>query len=378
MLLDKLSRHFKKVYYIASTASDKSNLYVDGESVYSYIVKAENVELVEIVPEGEVANLLKKVKIMIENQIRIKKIVKAADLVYIFVPGYSSLITSFIARFYRKTYFLYCGSYWRETGPLRLEALTSVSIVKKCIFRFYPLLENYVAKKAVFSLVVGKKLLHCYKNVSRFVYEAVPRVQFKCSSLSKCKTRMCLKKNIAILYVGPVKRNKGIKYLINAIHYLDMENFQTNLQLVGTIDVAYKAELNKIISDLGLDKRIKFVGYISDANKLQRYYIESDIFVIPTLGEGFPRVIYEAMLFGSPVVATDIDSIRATLGSDGFVTLVPPRNSRKISNAIIELCTDNRLYKKRAEGAMTFAKRKLRGDPVGQLIVLLKHHSLYY
>ena len=63
----------------------------------------------------------------------------------------------------------------------------------------------------------------------------------------------------------------------------------------------------------------------------------SDIFILPSLQEGFPTVIPEAMACGKPVVATKVGGVPEAIYSDELGILVPPKDSESLSWAILEV-----------------------------------------
>jgi len=92
-----------------------------------------------------------------------------------------------------------------------------------------------------------------------------------------------------------------------------------------------------------LEDIIKFKGRIGD-NELINLYRSSQAFILPSLSEGCPTVILEAMYFGLPVVTTNIPGIREHFKESTF--LVPPRNEKKMANAILKLINSNNLRKR--------------------------------
>ncbi len=116
------------------------------------------------------------------------------------------------------------------------------------------------------------------------------------------------KEQYEILFLARVEYPKGIADLIHAVDILvkqGMQNF--HLSIVG-----YGPEfeiVQKIIQELDLNPYVKLVGLITDTELIRKYYIESDIYICPSHHEGFPRVLYEAMIFGTPIITTMVGSI---------------------------------------------------------------------
>jgi glycosyltransferase involved in cell wall biosynthesis len=99
--------------------------------------------------------------------------------------------------------------------------------------------------------------------------------------------------------IGRIERRKGQKYLIYAMRHID----NASLILVGGGDKGYIRRIQNLCKEFGISDHVFFTGYRDDIPSLLK---DIDIFVFPTIkGEGFPRVILEAMASRKPVVATD-------------------------------------------------------------------------
>lgn len=137
-----------------------------------------------------------------------------------------------------------------------------------------------------------------------------------------------------ILYVGTLRSIKGIKYLIDAMKIISQYCPNTRLLLVG--DGEKRKSLENLVDELDLGQRITFVGRVSNKD-VPKYMASSDVFVLPSLSEGFPNVILEAMASGLPIVATKIRGLPEIIceGINGY--LVEPKNSGEIAEKIIYL-----------------------------------------
>jgi len=373
-LIDQLAEYFEHIYYVVADTDKNSSLYYNGKSIYSYRIKSKNVALVRIEPTYLTRNFFVRCFITLKNQFVISKVIKNTDLIYIFMPGFSGLFSAFIAFFYRKKYFFYFGSDWHETGLLRLNWRGNVRIFIRFIYNLYIILEKFVVKNARFCLVAGKKLFDYYSRLKNSTYETVPLVQFN-TSFSQHRdlsTMRQLDGQVNLLFVGPVTAKKGVEYLIRSVDILLKKNISVKLLLVGSIEQSYRKKIDTYLKADNLAKAIEFKGYVSDVTKLIDYYLNSDIFILPTLGEGFPRVIYEAMLSGLPVIASDIPSIRENFDGKEPALLVPPENPQAIADTVIELCRNGELRKTKIKAGFKFAEMKLSGNPAEQLVCLIK------
>jgi glycosyltransferase involved in cell wall biosynthesis len=99
----------------------------------------------------------------------------------------------------------------------------------------------------------------------------------------------------------------------------------------------YLGHLLNLADRLGVRGRLVFVGEQED---VAPFVDAMDVFVLPSLTEGLPLTVLEAMAVGKPVVGTDVGGISEAVrhGETGFV--VPPRDPRKLAEALIGLLGD--------------------------------------
>jgi glycosyltransferase involved in cell wall biosynthesis len=141
-----------------------------------------------------------------------------------------------------------------------------------------------------------------------------------------------------LLYVGHLTEGKGVSYLLKAMAGLD-SRLLSRLMLVVVGDGPERKMLERLSVELGIDGHVRYTGRMPPAEVLT-WYAVADIFVLPSLSEGRPTVINEAMATGCAIVATDISGIpeQVTDGYNGF--LVPPRDSAALREKIAYLAGD--------------------------------------
>lgn len=134
-----------------------------------------------------------------------------------------------------------------------------------------------------------------------------------------------------VLYVGHLTQLKGLKYLVNAIPKILSKHSDALFVFAG--EGPLRKELDDFVKINRLQNKIKLLGAIN-YNHLIQWYSISDIFVLPSLTEGRPTVIYEAMACEIPIVATDVGGISEQVedGYNGFV--VEPKNSKQLVDKI--------------------------------------------
>lgn len=134
-----------------------------------------------------------------------------------------------------------------------------------------------------------------------------------------------------LLYVGPLAERKGLKYLIGALPTILEKHPDTGLVLVGGGD---NENLVQLAERIGVRDRVSFEGFVPE-NVLPDYYRAADVFVFPSLLEGFGMVLVEAMASGLPVVSTTATAIPEVVGDAGL--LVPPRDEDAFASAVSSL-----------------------------------------
>lgn len=109
-----------------------------------------------------------------------------------------------------------------------------------------------------------------------------------------------------LLYVGRIEERKGIRDLLAAACHLDEWGLPFTLTLVGHCPDpdAWPRGLPPSVV-----QRVRLVKAVTDFDQLIPYYRAADAFVLPSHDEGFPRVLYEAMALGVPILTTFVGSI---------------------------------------------------------------------
>ena len=138
---------------------------------------------------------------------------------------------------------------------------------------------------------------------------------------------------LRLLFVGTVYERKGVEFLIKAINLIDEKKFF--LDLVGSKTVApkYVEYIESLINEFCLADKVKFHGHVINS-MLCKLYSEADIFIMPSLWEGYGMAIIEAHYNKLPVIASNVGGITEIVkdGINGY--LVEPRDFHMLSNRI--------------------------------------------
>lgn len=130
--------------------------------------------------------------------------------------------------------------------------------------------------------------------------------------------------------VGRLCEQKGQLLLVQAVHRLREQGVHVNLVLAG--DGEMRAEVEALISRLGLSDRVRITGWIG-GEEVKREIMAARALVLPSFAEGLPVVLMEAMALGRPVITTYIAGI-PELVVDGCGWLIPAGDVQALAEAI--------------------------------------------
>jgi len=172
-----------------------------------------------------------------------------------------------------------------------------------------------------------------------------------------------------ILYMGNFKEHKNIACLVHAFAAIALEFPGVNLVLAGPKEHTY-AGLVKIIQNNRLTDRVIFTGKIMESDNPQYLYQGAEVFVMPSLYEGFGLPPLEAMAGGVPVIASKATSLAEVMGDAGV--LVNPNSASEIAGAIKKILQDpalkNELIKKGLARARAYETNKVAQEMYDFLI----------
>ncbi len=141
-------------------------------------------------------------------------------------------------------------------------------------------------------------------------------------------------KSYKIGFVGRLVYEKGLKFLFDAIPYLEDQIGDFVIIVAGEdkniAGGTIKDDLSKYLKLY--PTKIVFTGFLQD-RELVQFYSMIDVLVLPSIDplESFGMVQVEAMLCGTPVIASDLPGVRTVVLETGFGALVEPRNSVDIA-----------------------------------------------
>ncbi|HEX6975080.1 MAG TPA: glycosyltransferase family 4 protein [Vicinamibacterales bacterium] len=138
--------------------------------------------------------------------------------------------------------------------------------------------------------------------------------------------------------IGCVTRlhdSKGNQFLVDAAKLVVTERPQAKFFLVG--EGPLLESLQQQAQSLGLGDRFVFAGFAKDVARVVSAF---DVSVFPSLWEGTPLTVFEALAMGKSIVATDADGLVDVLTNDHDALIVPKRNARALADGLIRMIDD--------------------------------------
>jgi glycosyltransferase involved in cell wall biosynthesis len=147
--------------------------------------------------------------------------------------------------------------------------------------------------------------------------------------------------------VGVVARlqpEKGVADLLKAAVHVSKISPQVRFLVVG--DGPLREELLALAKRIGVEKRVRFLGHRTDAWALVGLM---EVLVVPSVTEGSPLIVLEAMATGVPVVASAVGGIPDQIRHDKEGLLVPPGDTGALGEALLNLLRDPALARRLGE-----------------------------
>jgi glycosyltransferase involved in cell wall biosynthesis len=160
-----------------------------------------------------------------------------------------------------------------------------------------------------------------------------------------------------ILFAGGASLGKGIHYLARAAAILKGSKRHYEFRVAGMVSDHIRRH--------PATHALNFLGHLSK-ERMKEEFLSADVFVLPTLSEGSPSVVYEALALGVPVITTQSAGSVVSNGKEGLI--VPERDSDAIVMAIEKVVRNRDLRAAMAEAALTTAANFNEG-PWGNRLV---------
>jgi glycosyltransferase involved in cell wall biosynthesis len=142
-----------------------------------------------------------------------------------------------------------------------------------------------------------------------------------------------------LVTAGILNRGKNIETIIACLKKIEVENLY--LLIVGDgsteVDFRYKDSLQRLARKLEVEKQVIFTGWL-EKEDLWRIYLASDLFVLPSLSEGMPNAMLEALGTGLPCMGSNIAGIKDILQYEEL--MFDPQREKVLTNKIQKFFTE--------------------------------------
>jgi glycosyltransferase involved in cell wall biosynthesis len=191
------------------------------------------------------------------------------------------------------------------------------------------------------------KFLAPFRNKLHCIYPPVEIPRPNPAEVAKWRAELGLADHKLVGFAGRFVEEKGFDFLLQAIPLVRAQVPNVRFLYAGEINVVYEHFFDRW-KHLVEQERASIVtlGLIRDSRQLANFYAMNDVFALPSRTDCFPSVQIEALLSGTPVVATNIPGAREVIKVTGMGKLVTPRDPRALADGLIEVLVHRAAYVK--------------------------------
>ncbi len=245
---------------------------------------------------------------------------RRADALYVFLPGHLPLFFVWAARALGRPYGLYLR------GELHLQTARTRHALRgaRFVIATTPLLAEHAARFCSATEVVTPMLDLRSEDIQgdRAIRATEPW---------------------RLLFVGRVETAKGVFELLSAVETLRARGIRLELEVAGGGEGLERARRKS-------GDWARFHGLVSDRSALAALFRSADLFVLPTHHEGFPRVLYEAMVHGVPVLTTFVGGIPSVMRDGENCLRIPVGDPAELADTIARALSDAALRRRLVQG----------------------------
>lgn len=182
----------------------------------------------------------------------------------------------------------------------------------------------------------------------------------------------CQGRTVRILFVGFLRPEKGVEYLLDAFSQLKL-GVHWELEIAGPAEFPeYRRTLASLAAARGIADQIHWSGYVPNGKPLWERMRAADIFVLPTLSEGTPHVLVEARANSLPCISTNVGGVPSTVTHGYDALLVPPKDARSLARAIETIAQDGELRRAMIRNGLLAARRQTLDRFIGTVLAELQ------
>jgi glycosyltransferase involved in cell wall biosynthesis len=292
------------------------------------------------------------------------------------MPVHGIFVNSILKSFESKFDLVHLHSPLTPIVRTRLPIIATVHTAMKVDSRYHEVIDPYSFSEKIQSMYFSPILESKLFKLSTLITTVSPSVAEELSEYGLnnenievvwngvneklfCPTGKCSERYI--LYTGVLRARKGLFDLIKCASIVNKTIPNTKFLICGTGPLLQK--LREQVYKLGLYDQVTFLGRIDRTNFIDVVQ-NATVQVVPSIYEGLPTVLLEAMACGLPIVATNIGGNRDLISSNKNGLLVSPRSPEELANAIMLLLHDELLRKRLGQNARETIVQRYTWDKI--------------
>lgn len=183
--------------------------------------------------------------------------------------------------------------------------------------------------------VVSNSPLNCHSGAFGYIfskknYTFIPNaIKYEVDEIQKLNASRREQEKFQFLYVGRLVEQKNIPVLLKALAQLPLKNWE--LSIVGQGEEGL--ELQKLTKNLGIADKVFFIDFTDD---VESYYQKADVLVLPSFIEGMPNVAFEALVFDTVLILSDIVPHQTWFTDRVNAYLFPPNDVGALVECLVQ------------------------------------------
>ncbi len=315
-----------------------SRVVCDDESINFNEINKPNVHFTPVKGIGFSSIFSKN---LIFNLKLVQNSIKNAEALIIRLPSFLGVFVLLVNLLFRKKYFI-------ELVGDPKEALSTSKVKANIVFNIFVYIFTFLNKifvRHANGVIYVTKTDLQQRYPTRGFEASASNVQIKVPVLNLCLSDYAIKNTnfIKLGLIGSFNNEyKGIRNAIEAIVHLREKQLDVHLHILGSGKL--KLHYLHLAKELGISDQIFFDGSLAGGEQVLQWLRQQDIYIQPSLTEGLPRALIEAMSVGLPAVGTNVGGIPELLLEDDLVAV---NDSEALADRLYILAVSQELrYKK--------------------------------
>lgn len=239
---------------------------------------------------------------------------------YVFCPGHCAVIVCLWAIVLRRKYGLYVRGTW-----LKYDGST-------------PWVWRTIFHHALFIVSTGEAFRKKLSAFNHNVMNQRPMTKLEIHEPGEERRRRADRIR-DVIFVGRITESKGVLDVVKAVAIL-RKKYERDIRMViaGGGTTEEEGMLRKTIRECDIADYVSWLGNVTEVEKLRECFLSADAFVFPTYyREGFPRVLYEAMMFSLPIITTDLPGTHGILLNEKNCLICKPKDLQDLIACMLRI-----------------------------------------